>query len=131
MSRTGLVIALAVGAIAGVIFGVWPELDLKLASPFFDSARGGFWRSYDPLYLRARDGAVWLITLVALPAVVAPIVKLFRPQRPMLIPGRALLLFVLQPARTPQRARAAERSFQRVVQAVEEASLKSVRFGFD
>jgi isoamylase len=46
-------------------------------------------------------------------------------------PGRALLLFVLQPARTPQRATAAERSFQRVVQAVEEASLKSVRFGFD
>ncbi|HZB57178.1 MAG TPA: glycogen debranching enzyme GlgX, partial [Reyranella sp.] len=47
------------------------------------------------------------------------------------MPGRALLLFVLQPARTPQRATAAERSFQRVVQAVEEASLKSVRFGFD
>ena len=47
------------------------------------------------------------------------------------VPGRALLLFVLQPARTPQRATAAERSFQRVVQAVEDASLKSVRFGFD
>jgi glycogen operon protein len=47
------------------------------------------------------------------------------------VPGRALLLFVLQPARTPQRSTAAERSFQRVVQAVEEASLKSVRFGFD
>jgi hypothetical protein len=47
------------------------------------------------------------------------------------MPGRALLLFVLQPARTAQRATAAERSFQRVVQAVEEASLKSVRFGFD
>ena len=43
----------------------------------------------------------------------------------------ALLLFVLQPARTPQRATAAERSFQRVVQAVEEAALKAVRFGFD
>jgi isoamylase len=47
------------------------------------------------------------------------------------MPGRALLLFVLQPARTPQRATAAERSFQRVVQAVEEAALKSVRFGFN
>ncbi len=46
------------------------------------------------------------------------------------IPGRALVLFVLQPARTPQRTTAAERSFQRVVQAVEEASLKEVRFGF-
>jgi glycogen operon protein len=47
------------------------------------------------------------------------------------VPGRTLLLFVLQPARTPQRTTAAERSFQRVVQAVEEAALKAVRFGFD
>jgi glycogen operon protein len=47
------------------------------------------------------------------------------------VPGRALLLFVLQPERTPQRMTAAERSFQRVVQAVEEAALKAVRFGFD
>jgi isoamylase len=46
------------------------------------------------------------------------------------VPGRALLLFVLQPSRTPQRATAAERSFQRVVQTVEEAALKAVRFGF-
>ena len=45
--------------------------------------------------------------------------------------GRSLLLFVLQPERTPQRTTAAERSFQRVVQAVEEAALKAVRFGFD
>jgi len=47
------------------------------------------------------------------------------------LPGRTLLLFVLQPARTPQRATAAEQSFQRVVQAVGEAALKAVRFGFD
>jgi len=45
------------------------------------------------------------------------------------VPGRALLLFVLE--RTPQRTTAAERSFQRVVQAVEEAALKAVRFGFE
>jgi|SRR6516164_8060514 hypothetical protein len=47
------------------------------------------------------------------------------------MPGSTLLLFVLQPARTPQRTTAAERSFQRVVQAVGEAVLKTVRFGFD
>jgi len=28
-------------------------------------------RAYDPIYLRARDVATWLITLVAMPAVVA------------------------------------------------------------
>ena len=48
------------------------------------------------------------------------------------VPGRALLLFVLQPEPTPQqRTTAAERSFQRVVQAVKEAALKAVRFGFE
>ena len=46
------------------------------------------------------------------------------------VPGRGLLLFVLQPSRTPERRTAAERSYQRVVQAVEEASLKAIRFGF-
>jgi glycogen operon protein len=47
------------------------------------------------------------------------------------VTARSLLLLVLQPTRTRQRSTAAERSFQRVVQTVEEASLKSVRFGFD
>lgn len=47
------------------------------------------------------------------------------------VPAQSLLLFVLQPTRTAQRTTAAERSFQRVVQAVEESALKSVRFGFD
>ncbi len=44
------------------------------------------------------------------------------------VQGRALLLFVLQPTRTPQRSTAAERSFQRVVQAIEDAALKAVRW---
>ncbi len=47
------------------------------------------------------------------------------------VPARSLHLFVLQPTRTPHRDTAAERSFQRVVQAMDEASTKSVRFGFD
>jgi isoamylase len=47
------------------------------------------------------------------------------------VPARSLHLFVLQPTRTPSRDTAAERSFQRVVQAMDEASTKAVRFGFD
>src|SRR5258708_5537833 len=63
MNRTGLVIALAVAATVGLVFGLRPDLDLKLATLFFDPERGGFWRAYDPIYLRARDVAVWLVTL--------------------------------------------------------------------
>ncbi|MDB5489747.1 MAG: glycogen debranching enzyme GlgX, partial [Reyranella sp.] len=47
------------------------------------------------------------------------------------VPTRSLLLFVLQPTRTPQRSTAAERSFQRVVQAMDDASTKAVKFGFE
>jgi isoamylase len=47
------------------------------------------------------------------------------------VADRSLLLFVLRPTRTRQRSTAAERSFQRVIQTVEDASLKSVQFGFD
>ena len=36
MSRTGLVISLAIAAVVGLIFGIWPDLDLKLAGLFFD-----------------------------------------------------------------------------------------------
>ena len=53
MNRTGLVIALAVAAAVGLMFGIWPDLDLKLAALFFDPGRDGFWRAYDPVYLRA------------------------------------------------------------------------------
>jgi lipid A 4'-phosphatase len=92
MNRTGLVIALGVAATAGLIFGARPDLDLELAGLFFDPERGGFWRSYDPVYLRARDVSIWLVALVVMPAVFALMIKLVFPHRPLLISGRAILL---------------------------------------
>jgi membrane-associated PAP2 superfamily phosphatase len=71
MNRTGLVIALAVAAAVGLVFAIRPDLDLKLAALFFERERGGFWRAFDPTYLRARDVAVGLVTLVSAPAWIA------------------------------------------------------------
>src|SRR5262249_26945304 len=101
MNRTGLVIALAVAAAVGLIFGLRPDLSVKIAALFFGPERGGFWRAYDPTYLRARDVAVWLTTLVAMPAVVALVVKFVRPRRPLLIPGRAIVLMLVTLAPAP------------------------------
>ena len=101
MNRTGLVIAFAVAAAVGLVFGMRPDLDLKLAALFFDPERGGFWRAYDPTYLRARDAAVWLTTLVAMPASIALALKFVRPRRPLLIPGRAIVLMLLTLALAP------------------------------
>lgn len=101
MNRTGLVIALAVAVVVGLVFGLRPDLDLKLAGLFFDPGRGGFWRAYDPPFLRLRDAATWLITLVALPAFVALALKFIRPQLPGLVPGRAVLLMLVTLALAP------------------------------
>ena len=101
MSWVGLVVALALAAAVGLVFGIWPQIDLELAGLFFDAARGGFWRSYDPLYLLARDAGSWLIALVAAPAGVALFIKLIRPQRPLMVPGRAIVLVLATLAVVP------------------------------
>jgi len=101
MNQTGLLIALAVAIVVGLLFGLWPELDLKLAAPFFDPERDGFWRAYDPTYWRWRDAVTWLVTLVAVPAIVALVVKLIWPKRPLLIPGRAIMLTLVTLALGP------------------------------
>ena len=94
MIRTGVPICLGIAIAVGIVFGIRPELDLELAGLFFDPQRG-FWRSYDPLYLRLRDAATWLIALVVTPAVVAPVLKLLRPHKPLTIPGRAIALMLI------------------------------------
>jgi len=101
MHRTGLTIALAIAATVGLVFAIWPQLDLDIAALFFDAHHGGFWRSYDPVYLFARDASTWLIALVAAPAGLAIAMKLVRPQRRLLIPGRAIVLMLLSLALAP------------------------------
>jgi lipid A 4'-phosphatase len=101
MNRTGLLIALAVAVVVGLVFGIWPDLDLDLAALFFDADRGGFWRAFDPTYGWVRDAATWLVTLIVMPAVVALVVKLIRPRRPPLLPRRAVMLMLVTLALGP------------------------------
>ena len=51
MNRTGLFIALALALVIGLLFGIYPELDLKLAALFYDPATKSF-----PLKLNTRRG---------------------------------------------------------------------------
>jgi len=95
MNRNGLVAALAVAVIVGLIFGIWPDLDLKLAALFYDPGRNGFWRAPDPAFMRLRNACIWSITLIAATAAIAVVMKLVRPQRPLLIPGRAVVLMLV------------------------------------
>jgi lipid A 4'-phosphatase len=92
MNRTGLLIALGLGAAVGLLLGIFPKLDLDLVRPFFDPAAGGFWVSFDPVFNGLRDLSRLIVTIVAAPAVLAILGKLILPRRPMLVPGRAAVL---------------------------------------
>src|SRR5579871_6007093 len=95
MNRTGLVIALVVAAAVGLLFGLCPRLDLDLAALSYDPSGEGFVQaSVQPTGLWLRDLSRLIVTAVAAPAFVAIAMKLVRPRRPMIIPGRAALLMI-------------------------------------
>ncbi|HEY4407835.1 MAG TPA: phosphatase PAP2 family protein [Xanthobacteraceae bacterium] len=101
MNRTGLLIALALAAAIGVLFGIYPQLDLDLIRPFFDPAVSGFWGSINPWLNGLRDLSRLLVTLLVAPAAFAIVGKLVLPRRPMLIPGRAAVFLVVTLALGP------------------------------
>jgi lipid A 4'-phosphatase len=95
MNRTGLFIALGSAVVVGLLFGIYPELDLKLAALFYDPALKIFPLKFNTLAGIARDGAMWIAWGLAAPAIVALLVKLVRPDRPLLVPGRAIIFLLL------------------------------------
>ena len=95
MNRTGLFIALALALVVGLLFGIYPELDLKLAALFYDPTTKSFPLKLNTLAAIARDGAMWIAWGLALPAIVALVVKLVRPDRPLLISGRAIVFLLV------------------------------------
>jgi lipid A 4'-phosphatase len=90
MNRTGLVIALGLSLVIGLLFGIFPELDLKLAALFYDSTGASFPLKQSGLAAVARDGAMWIAW-----ALIAIVGKLVRPDRPMLVPGRAAVFLLV------------------------------------
>lgn len=94
MNRTGLLIALIAAVVTGVLFAAWPHLDIVLAAPFFDAARGYFVWDADPLAETLRDLVSWVVQLIAFAAFGALVVKLAVPRWRMLLPGRTVLLLL-------------------------------------
>ena len=94
MNRTGLVVALVVAVLVGVTFGLYPELDLKISALFFDPVRWNPAKFGWPRWNFVRYVAVGLTVLLAAPAGLALIMKLFRPRAHLLIPGRAVLFLL-------------------------------------
>jgi membrane-associated PAP2 superfamily phosphatase len=97
MNRTGLIVALAVAIVTGVAFGVYPDLDLRVARHFYaveDASHNTFaFRIYPPVMM-ARNLGLWVGTVLVIPAVLALLVKLILPRRKLFIPGRAVVFLI-------------------------------------
>jgi membrane-associated PAP2 superfamily phosphatase len=104
MNRTGLIIALAIAAFVGLLFGLVPEIDLRVARHFYayiDASHNAFaWRIYPPLMV-ARNVGIWVGTVLVAPAVAAVVVKLILPGRKMLVSGRAIVFLIATLALAP------------------------------
>ena len=101
MNRTGLVLALVVAIVVGVLFAVYPRLDLAISAFFYDPHSGLFRVNVQPWVLHSRDGARYLVALIAAPAFLAIVGKLLLPHRRMLVRGRAALFLILTLALGP------------------------------
>ena len=67
MNRTGLFIALGLLLVVGILFGLYPELDLKLAAMFYDAATKTFPLKLNAVAAFARDAAMWIAWAFVLP----------------------------------------------------------------
>jgi lipid A 4'-phosphatase len=100
MNRTALWVALGLGAVVGLVFGIDAQLDIGLERPFYDAGIG-FLGPHHQRFDAIRDLARVIITIVLAPALIAVAGKLILPHRPMLIPGRAALLMIVTLALAP------------------------------
>jgi membrane-associated PAP2 superfamily phosphatase len=94
MSRTGLVIALAVAGIVGAVFAFHPELDLAISRLFYDPDKPDFPLRFVPLLYRLREAAQWIVAALVAPAAVALAAKLVLPRRRMLMSPRAIVFLL-------------------------------------
>jgi membrane-associated PAP2 superfamily phosphatase len=103
MNRIGLLIALVIAAVVGVIFGLYPELDLRLVRPFYEIDRGGnkFGLRTDELLIMVRETAMWLITAIALVPGFALAIKVVCPRSKLKVPGRAIVFMLTTLALAP------------------------------
>ena len=103
MHRTGLIVALFIAAGAGLVLGLFPEIDLWIAQAFYDviDANDNVFTLTSPTVSALGKFGTWFeILLIALP-VIALITKLFLPQTKMFISGRAAVFLILSYALGP------------------------------
>jgi lipid A 4'-phosphatase len=97
MCRRGVIVALAIATVVGLVFGFFPRLDVDIADLFYDPAAQTFpLRTYAGFrYLR--EAATWMLVLFIAPAVLALLVARAR----RWISARAAIFLILTLALAP------------------------------
>ncbi|MBN8920323.1 MAG: PAP2 family protein, partial [Rhizobiales bacterium] len=93
MNRTGLIIALAIGGVAAIVFTLAPQLDLAATRALMSPDAFAFRAS--PLQNALRGIAIALIWITVAAPVLALLLKLALPHRPMLLRGRTVVLLIV------------------------------------
>jgi len=99
MNRTGLLVALLLAGASGIAFGFFPSLDLEFMQTFYKgpirdtSGRMLAWYIAPPFPL-LQNILVKGTLLLVIPALLALLLKLFMPQRKMLVSGRGIIFLI-------------------------------------
>src|SRR5947209_11740387 len=101
MNRTGLGIALLIGTGVGVVFAIYPQLDIAISRLFFNESYRVFPVQYSLAARHLRDIFIYIIAVLAAPASIAIAFKVFLPRRQMLIAGRAAVFLIVTLALAP------------------------------
>jgi membrane-associated PAP2 superfamily phosphatase len=101
MTRVALLTALTIAVAVGVLFAIYPRLDIDISALFYDRQINLFDANVQPWVMNSREAARWLITLLVAPACLAVIGKLIMPRRRMLIGSRAALFLIVTLALGP------------------------------
>ena len=85
MNRFGLLIALSLAAVVGVVFALWPSLDLWISSWFANTGDVSFGLRLSPQLGGLRQFGTWVVVVMAAIPVGALLFKVVFPQRPLLL----------------------------------------------
>lgn len=101
MSRRGLIVTLVFAAVVGLLFGFFPQLDLDIASLFYDPETKNFPLSKSFALRYMRDAAVWIQVLLIAPSVIALLIKLVMPRAKPWMSSRAAIFLIATLALAP------------------------------
>ena len=101
MSRRGLIVALVFAALIGLLFGFFPQLDLDIASLFYDPAAKNFPLSRSSVLRYVRKTAVWIQVLLIAPSVLVLLITFAIPRVKPWMSSRAAIFLIATLALAP------------------------------